>query len=76
MLKPWKNIKQVWSDSLVPGALPELGGDQGVIIRQMVSTAIETEKGGIISSASLLVDAAQLPSKGRGKFRISGLQFF
>lgn len=69
-------MKQVCSDSLVPGGLPELGGDQGVIIRQMVSTAIEAEKGGITSVASLFVDAAELPSKGKGKFRISGLQFF
>lgn len=58
-----KNIKQVCSDSLVPGGLPELGGNQGVIIRPMTSTAIEAEKGEIISTASLLVDAAELPSK-------------
>lgn len=38
--------------------------------------AMEAEKGGIISIAPLLVDAAELPSKGQGKLRISGLQFF
>lgn len=69
-------MTQVCSDSLVPGGLPELGGNQGVIVRQMVSTALEAEKVGIISVASLLVDAAELPSKRQGKFRISGLQFF
>lgn len=79
MLKPRKkNHKkpQVCSGSLVPGELPELGGNQGVVIRQMVSMAMEAEKGGIISVAPLLVDAAELPSKGQGKLRISGLQFF